>query len=101
MVIEATNRIRYKQKIGGIWKYDQNCWILILGPVTFVAAPLYAGSAWGDWFPFVLNYGGGIVAAILIDISDRCVWYAGTALSCENWPLISQSVTNYRPSHMN
>ncbi|MCX7848040.1 MAG: hypothetical protein N2595_08440 [bacterium] len=41
---------------------------LIFGPVTFVAAPLYAGFAWGIWFPFVLCYGGGIAAAILIAI---------------------------------
>lgn len=43
---------------------------LLLGPVTFVAAPLYAGFAWGDWFPLVLNYGGGIAAAALIGIGS-------------------------------
>ena len=48
---------------------------LFLGPVTFVAAPLYAGFAWGNWFPLVLNYGGGIAAAVLISI--------GSALSGE------------------
>ena len=43
---------------------------LFIGPVTFVAAPLYAGFAWGNWFPFVLNYGGVIVAVILISIGE-------------------------------
>ena len=43
---------------------------LSIGPVTFVAAPLYAGFAWGDWFPLVLNYGGVIVAVILISIGE-------------------------------
>ena len=41
---------------------------LVLGPVTFVAAPLYAGFAWGNWFPLLLNYGGGIAGAVLIGI---------------------------------
>ncbi|OGV71214.1 MAG: hypothetical protein A3K19_11780 [Lentisphaerae bacterium RIFOXYB12_FULL_65_16] len=39
---------------------------LILCPVTFLAAPLYAGFALGNWSPLILNYGGGIVAAVLI-----------------------------------
>lgn len=43
---------------------------LVLGPVTFVAAPLYAGFAWGNWFPLALNYGGGIAAAVLIGIGS-------------------------------
>ena len=43
---------------------------LFLGPVTFVAAPFYAGFAWGDWFPLVLTYGGGIVATVLIGIGS-------------------------------
>jgi len=43
---------------------------LILGPITFVAAPLYVGFAWGNWFPLVLNYGGGLVATVLIGIGS-------------------------------
>ena len=43
---------------------------LFLGPVTFVAAPLYAGFSNGDWFPLILNYGGGISAMILIGIGS-------------------------------
>ena len=41
---------------------------LFLGPVTFAAAPLYAGFAWGDWFPLLLNYGGAITATVLFVI---------------------------------
>jgi hypothetical protein len=41
---------------------------LVLGPVTFVAAPLYAGFSQGDWFPLMLGYGGGISAALFIGI---------------------------------
>lgn len=43
---------------------------LVLTPVTFLAAPLYAGFAWGNWFLLVLNYGGGITAAILIGVGS-------------------------------
>lgn len=43
---------------------------LFLGPVTFVAAPLYAGFAWGNWFPLLLNYGGGIAAMMLVAIGS-------------------------------
>ena len=43
---------------------------LIVGPVTFIAAPLYAGFAWHNWFPLVLNYGGGIVAAVFFGIGS-------------------------------
>jgi len=43
---------------------------LFLGPVTFVAAPVYAGFSLGDWFPLILNYGGGISAAVLIGIGS-------------------------------
>jgi hypothetical protein len=43
---------------------------LFLGPVTFVAAPFYAGFAWDNWFPLLLNYGGGIVSAVLIGIGN-------------------------------
>jgi hypothetical protein len=52
-------------KAAGFWGIVAG---LLLGPVTFVAAPLYAGFAQGDWFPLVLGYGGGISAAILIGI---------------------------------
>ncbi len=36
-----------------------------LAPVTFVAAPWYAGIAWGVWTPLVVGYGGPIVGGIL------------------------------------
>lgn len=54
-------------KAAGFWGIVAS---LILGPVTFVAAPLYAGFAWDNWFPLVLNYGGGIAAMILIGIGS-------------------------------
>ncbi len=38
----------------------------LLGPITFALAPFYAGVAWGNWFPLILGYGGGIVAFGLI-----------------------------------
>jgi len=41
---------------------------IILGPVTFVVAPWYALVVWGNWFPFAIVYGGGIVAAVLFGI---------------------------------
>ena len=44
---------------------------LTIAPLTFVAAPIYAGIKWDNWFPLVLNYGGGILAAILIAIGNK------------------------------
>lgn len=46
---------------------------LTIAPITFVAAPLYAGFAWGDWFPLELSYGSGIMGAILIVIGSAMV----------------------------
>ncbi len=39
-------------------------------PITFVAAPWYALFIQGNWFPLVIGYGGGIVAAILFYIGS-------------------------------
>jgi len=39
-------------------------------PVTFAAAPLYAGIAWGDWFPLLICYGGGIASTILMAVGS-------------------------------
>ena len=52
-------------KVAGFWGIVG---ALVLGPITLVAAPLYAGFAWGNWFPLILNYGGAISAAILFGI---------------------------------
>jgi hypothetical protein len=45
-------------------------WGVVIGffvaPVTFIAAPWYAGIAWGNWFPVLICYGGGIVASIFM-----------------------------------
>ncbi|MES1929033.1 hypothetical protein SADO_07252 [Salinisphaera dokdonensis CL-ES53] len=43
---------------------------LFITPVTFLAAPLYAGFAWDNWFPLILNYGGGIAATVLVGIGS-------------------------------
>ena len=55
------------ERVTGFWGLVT---ALLVAPATFVAAPLYAGFTWGNWFPFVLNYGGAIVAAILIGIGN-------------------------------
>ena len=49
----------------GFWGTVASFFLL---PVTFVAAPWYAGFALGDWFPLMLNYGGGIGSIILCAI---------------------------------
>ena len=46
---------------------------IVLGPVTHVIAPLYAGLAWGYWFPTLLAYGGGFLGFAMIS--------AGSALA--------------------
>lgn len=43
---------------------------IFLGPVTFIAAPLYAGFEHGDWFPLALNYGGSLVGIALVAIGN-------------------------------
>jgi len=49
-------------------------WGVVVGfflfPVTFVAAPWYAGVAWGNWFPLLICYGGGIAATILVAVGS-------------------------------
>jgi len=54
-------------KVAGFWGLVA---ALILGPVTFIAAPLYEGFTWGNWFPLILNYGGGLTATVLIGIGN-------------------------------
>jgi hypothetical protein len=44
---------------------------IILAPVTFFAVPLYAGLAQGIWFPVVLNYGGCLLAVLLMAVGSR------------------------------
>lgn len=43
---------------------------LILVPTLLGLAPLYSGFVLGDWFPFLLTYGGGIGATILFAIGS-------------------------------
>lgn len=42
----------------------------ILLPVMFVVAPWYALVEWGNWFPLLIVYGGGILAATLFGIGS-------------------------------
>lgn len=49
-------------------------WGFVIGffvaPITFVAAPWYAGLVLGNWFPLLIGYGGGIVALIFFGIGS-------------------------------
>ena len=55
-----------------IVNYAAGFWGVFIGfmffPVTFTVAPLYALVQWGTWFPLILNYGGGITAALLLGL---------------------------------
>ena len=44
---------------------------IILAPITFFAVPLYAGIALGIWFPVLLNYGGCLLAILLMAVGSR------------------------------
>jgi len=44
---------------------------IILAPVTFFAVPVYAGLALGTWFPALLNYGGCLLAILLMAVGTR------------------------------
>lgn len=49
-------------------------WGVVVGvflfPVTLMAAPWYAGVAWGNWFPFLIFYGGVIAGTILMAVGS-------------------------------
>ena len=51
----------------GFWGVVAGFFLL---PVTFVAAPWYAGVAWGNWFPLLICYGGGILATALVAVGS-------------------------------
>jgi hypothetical protein len=38
-------------------------------PVTFLAVPLYAGFAQGNWWPLIVNYGGTVVCALIYGVA--------------------------------
>jgi hypothetical protein len=44
---------------------------IILAPITFFAVPIYAGLAMGIWFPVLLNYGGCLLAVLLMAVGTR------------------------------
>lgn len=44
---------------------------IILAPITFFAVPLYSGIALGIWFPVLLNYGGCLLAILMMAVGSR------------------------------
>ena len=44
---------------------------IILAPITFFAVPIYAGITLGIWFPVLLNYGGCLLAVLLMAVGSR------------------------------
>jgi hypothetical protein len=60
--------------LGGIAFAIFGFWGFVIGlfvaPITFIAAPWYAGLVLGNWFPLLIGYGGGIVALILFGIGS-------------------------------
>ena len=42
-----------------------------LAPVTFLAAPFYAGFAWHNWWPLALNYGAVVIAGICFYLGEE------------------------------
>jgi hypothetical protein len=64
--------LRIIEQAAGFWGLVT---AFFLGPVTFLAAPWYAGFHWGYWFPLILGYGSGIGGSALVGI--------GSALSKE------------------
>lgn len=42
----------------------------VIAPVTFAAAPWYAGVAWGNWFPLLIGYGGTIGGVLLFGLGS-------------------------------
>ena len=45
--------------------------ILLIFPVVFAVAPVYALIAWGNWFPLVFIYGVFILAGTMMGISRK------------------------------
>lgn len=43
---------------------------LIILPITYIVAPLYALIEWGFWFPLLIGYGGMAVVMVFSYISD-------------------------------
>lgn len=55
-----------------IVNYVAGFWGMVVGfmilPVTLIVAPWYALVAWGNWFPLLIVYGGGILGFIMVGI---------------------------------
>lgn len=67
--------------IGGLWAFVLDLtivnavagfWAVVvafaIAPVTFAAAPWYAGVAWGNWFPLFIGYGSMIGGGLLFGL---------------------------------
>ena len=44
---------------------------IILAPITFFAVPIYAVIELGVWFPVLLNYGGCLLAILMMAVGSR------------------------------
>ncbi|MGH2372143.1 MAG: hypothetical protein ACRDIC_01505 [bacterium] len=51
----------------GFWGVVFAC---AIAPVTFAAAPWYAGIAWGNWFPLVIGYGGPMAGMLMYHLGS-------------------------------
>lgn len=47
---------------------------IVIGPITVLAGPVYAGFEWHNWFPLALNYGGGLAGMVFVGIGS---WLSG------------------------
>ena len=57
-------------KVAGLWGVVIG---FILLPVTFLAISWYALIAWGNWYPLLVCYGGGIISITLYSIGSAIV----------------------------
>lgn len=44
---------------------------IALAPITYLAVPIYAGAALGNWLPFFVGYGSAIVGLLLARSARR------------------------------
>lgn len=48
-------------------------WGIVIGitvaPITFFAAPIYTVVEWGEWFPVISIFGGGILISIIYGVA--------------------------------
>jgi len=69
---------------GGLWSFVLDLaivnevagfWAVVaafaIAPVTFAAAPWYAGVAWGNWLPLFIGYGSMISGGLLFSLGSK------------------------------